>query len=78
MTHAEAVQELKRLAGDRAWSLQHETASYYDGGYQIDVFISGIGFTKGQTYRAAVQNMATMWQDKGIEELPPEVEDESQ
>lgn len=61
MTHAEAVEEMKRLAGNRVWALEHEVASYHP------VWIHGYIEREGQghaassnTYAGAIANVKVM------------------
>ena len=63
MTHAEAVEEMKRLANGRPWSLDYRTASYLNGS-QIHGYIA-VGGLRGHaqdatTYAGAIRNVRIM------------------
>ncbi len=60
MTYKEAVEELKRFAGESDWSLQYETSSY--AGIKIRGYIAGqYGHARdAQTYAGAIENVKRM------------------
>ena len=56
MTHSEAVEELKKLAGIKVWSLIYETASYKKSP-AIYCYVEDIGHGEdATTYAKAVEN----------------------
>ena len=67
MTYAQAVEELKEMAGNRDWSLIHETTR--NKGVEIHCYISGLrpyGHSNGGvTYQHAVGNMKGQLANQG-------------
>ena len=59
MTFNEAVEEMKRLAGDGVWALDYEVASYHPA--WIHGYIGDVGHAEhSNTYTGAIANVQTM------------------
>jgi hypothetical protein len=58
MTFDEAYEELRKLAGDNAFALSYERASYFQDGIEIRTYIAGRGHAPtAVTYAGAITNM---------------------
>jgi len=78
MTHKEAVERLKELAGSRAWCLTHATASYYLGNVDINAYIAGVGHCDGAvTYSGAIKGMEILLEGNAPEGIPDEAPEAS-
>ena len=78
MTHSEAIEEMKVLAGGKSWSLMYEVASYKNGPH-ISGYINLDHPTKGHaaeahTYAEAIENVKRMLGLVGCDPAPEERE----
>ena len=76
MTHAQAIEEMKVLAGDRKWSLRHETSSW---GMPVEIngYIERLGFGGGSPhYAGAIENIKVMLGLVGCDPAPEDTEGE--
>jgi len=74
MTHTEAIEEMKVLAGRRAWSLQYQTTSYHNGP-AIHGYIEHKGSADdAQTYAGAIENVKRMLGLVGCDPAPEDTE----
>jgi len=69
MTYAQAVEELKEMAGKRDWSLNHATSSYSDPRIEIHCYITDVKpfghAPRATTYQGAIDNMREMLANQG-------------
>ena len=61
MTFKEAVDEMKRLAGERPWSFEYRVGSFYSGRPFIRGYIDPYGHAReSTTYAGAIRNVKIM------------------
>uniref|UniRef100_A0A6M3ITX5 Uncharacterized protein n=1 Tax=viral metagenome TaxID=1070528 RepID=A0A6M3ITX5_9ZZZZ len=78
MKHAEAIEEMKALAGGKAWSFTYEIASYKNGPH-ISGYINLDHPTKGHaveahTYAEAIENVKRMLGLVGCDPAPEDTD----
>lgn len=74
MTHREAVEEMKKLAGDKAWMLAYQVGSYING-TEIHGYIADMptGHARPHhTYSGAIENVRLMLGLAGCDPAPEE------
>ena len=75
MTHQQAIEEMKALAGDRNWALGCEVSSW--GGIEIHGYIADPEYghaEKARTYAGAIENVKRMLGLVGCDPAPEDTD----